>query len=104
MWNEKKKKNFKPLLLSYYDLPSLRPCLLYCAIFPKDFVFWRTELIKHWMAHGYLKMNEKNGEGYFKELASRFFFQDFEKDGDGNIIKCKMHDFVQYLTKKKLWI
>ncbi|KAL6180359.1 hypothetical protein ACLB2K_047023 [Fragaria x ananassa] len=31
----------------------------------------------------------------------RYFFQDFEKDEIGNIIGCKMHDFVQYLSKKE---
>ncbi|XP_022774293.1 putative disease resistance protein RGA3 isoform X1 [Durio zibethinus] len=104
---------FRPLLLSYYDLPSqIRPCLLYCAIFPKDFVFWSTELIKHWMAHGYLNtkenfgMEEKKGGEYFNYLACCSFFQDFDKDEDGNIIKCKMHDmvhdFLQYLTKEEI--
>ncbi|XP_022774351.1 putative disease resistance protein RGA3 [Durio zibethinus] len=104
---------FRPLLLSYYDLPSeIRPCLLYCAIFPKDFDFWPTELIKHWMAHGYLNckenlgMEEGKGGEYFNYLASRSFFQDYEKDEDGNVIECKMHDmvhdFVQYLTDEEI--
>ncbi|XP_022774292.1 putative disease resistance protein RGA1 [Durio zibethinus] len=104
---------FKPLLLSYYDLPSqVRSCLLYCAIFPKDFSFWPTELIKVWMAHGYLKskessgMEEEKGGEYFNYLASRSFFQDFHKDSHGKIIVCKMHDmvhdFVQYLTNEEI--
>ncbi|XVF60180.1 hypothetical protein PTKIN_Ptkin08bG0023800 [Pterospermum kingtungense] len=64
MWrlNVAKEYIFTPLLLSYYDLPSeIRPCLLYCAIFPKDFVFRPAKLINHWMAHGYLSYNKDLG-------------------------------------------
>uniref|UniRef100_A0A6N2MLG3 NB-ARC domain-containing protein n=1 Tax=Salix viminalis TaxID=40686 RepID=A0A6N2MLG3_SALVM len=50
------KKIFLPLLLSYYDLPSVvRRCFLYCAMFPKDYKMNRDELVKMWMAQGYLK-------------------------------------------------
>ncbi|XP_022775516.1 putative disease resistance protein RGA3, partial [Durio zibethinus] len=104
---------FTPLLLSYYDLPSqIRPCLLYCAIFPKDFAIQPAKLIKHWMAHGYLSSNENSGMEeekvgeYFNYLASCSFFQDFKKDRHGNINRCKMHDmvhdFVQYLTREEI--
>ncbi|EOY10835.1 Cc-nbs-lrr resistance protein, putative isoform 2 [Theobroma cacao] len=100
---------FQPLLLSYYDLPStIRRCLLYCAIFQKDYRIRKDELIQRWMAQGYLTSadnfgRELEGEGYFKFLAARSFFQDFDNDADGNIRSCKMHDmvheFVQFLTK-----
>ncbi|XVE67681.1 hypothetical protein DITRI_Ditri09bG0007900 [Diplodiscus trichospermus] len=105
---------FTPLLLSYYDLPSqIRPCLLYCAIFPKDFDILSVQLIKHWNAHGYLNSYENLGRGeeekgkeYFNCLASRSFFQGFEKDIHGNISVCKMHDivhdFVQSLTNEEI--
>ncbi|XVF60183.1 hypothetical protein PTKIN_Ptkin08bG0024100 [Pterospermum kingtungense] len=112
--NVAKEYIFKPLLLSYYDLPStIRPCLLYCSIFPKDFNFEPTKLIRHWIAHGYVSYNKNSrieeetvGEEYFKYLASRSFFQDFKKDRHGNILECKMHDmvhdFVQYLTNEEV--
>ncbi|XVF60179.1 hypothetical protein PTKIN_Ptkin08bG0023700 [Pterospermum kingtungense] len=105
---------FMPLLLSYYDLPSeIRPCLLYCAIFPKDFVFKPVKLIKHWIAHGYLSYNKDSGMEeemvgleYFNYLASRSFFQEFKKINHGDIVECKMHDivhdFVQYLTNEEI--
>ena len=49
---------FAPLLLSYYDLPSpLRQCFSYCAVFPKDYVFFEEDLTSMWMAQGYIKSN-----------------------------------------------
>ncbi|KAJ6956939.1 putative disease resistance protein RGA3 [Populus alba] len=101
-----------PLWLSYHDLPSeMRPCFLYCAVFPKDFTFERDTLIKLWMAQGFLretrnKEMELMGRECFEALAARSFFQDFEKDeDDGSIYACKMHDmvhdFAQNLTKNE---
>jgi hypothetical protein len=89
-----------PLLLSYYDLSSaVKQCFLYCAVFPKNYVFFKNELVYLWMAQGYLDSNiemEINGEGYFDKLVMHSLFQDFEKDvnDDGKIIGCKMHDIV----------
>lgn len=102
---------FQPLLLSYYDLePPTKRCLLYCATFPKDYVFHKDELIELWMSQDYLnvrgnKGNKTIGQMYFENLVMRSFFQDFVEDDDGNIIRCKMHDivhdFVLYLTKEE---
>ncbi|KAK9219072.1 hypothetical protein WN943_007711 [Citrus x changshan-huyou] len=100
-----------PLLLSYNELPSkVKQCFTYCAIFPKDYKIWKEELIELWMAQGYLsekgaKEMEDIGEEYFNILASRSFFQDFDKDDDGEISTCKMHDivhdFAQYLCSNE---
>ncbi|XP_044482041.1 putative disease resistance protein RGA3 [Mangifera indica] len=91
---------FVPLLLSYNELPCMmKRCFVYCAIFPKDYRLKKDELIKLWMAQGYVK-EEKNktmdivGEEYFDYLASRSLFQQFEKDNENNVIGCKMHDLV----------
>ncbi|PRQ20613.1 putative P-loop containing nucleoside triphosphate hydrolase, leucine-rich repeat domain, L [Rosa chinensis] len=105
---------FRPLLLSYYDLvPAVKMCLLYCAIFPKDYEFEKDNLIDLWMSQNYLNSKEKNekrriGQNYFESLAMRSFFQDFKKDNMGNVYGCKMHDivhdFVQFLTQKECTI
>ncbi|CAN6559353.1 unnamed protein product [Malus baccata var. baccata] len=110
MWGLKdvEQEVFQPLLLSYYDLaPEVKCCLLYCAIFPKDYEFDRDCLINLWMAQDYL--NSLDGQAYFDNLVARSFFQDFEKDrGSGKVVSCKMHDivhdFLQFLTKNECLI
>ncbi|KAG8384010.1 hypothetical protein BUALT_Bualt04G0073600 [Buddleja alternifolia] len=101
-----------PLVLSYYDLPSiLKRCFLFCALFPKDHLIEANNLIKLWMAQGYLSSSENvemevKGEEYLQNLAMRSFFQVLEKTKDGKkILSIKMHDmvhhFAQYLTKNE---
>jgi len=101
-----------PLWLSYHDLPSeVRRCFSYCAVFPKDFTFYRGDLIKLWMAQGFLRETQNKemevmGRECFEALAARSFFQDFKKEeGDDSIYACKMHDmvhdFAQFLTKNE---
>ncbi|KAK9219047.1 hypothetical protein WN943_007686 [Citrus x changshan-huyou] len=100
-----------PLLLSYKELPSkVKRCFSYCAVFPKDYEIQKHKLIELWMAQGYLsekgaKEMEDIGEEYFNILASRSFFQDFDKGDDGEIFNCRMHDivhdFAQYLCRNE---
>ncbi|XP_016648905.1 PREDICTED: putative disease resistance protein RGA3 [Prunus mume] len=116
IWNveEIKEQVFQPLLLSYYDLaPTIKHCLLYCVIFPKDYNIVKDELIELWMSQNYLnsignKEKEAIGEMYFDNLVMRSFFQEFKKDGLGNITGCKMHDvvhdFLQFLTKNECFV
>lgn len=100
-----------PLMLSYYDLPSkLRQCFIYCAKFPKYYYIEADNLIKLWMAQGYLtgeKLEmEATGRDYLDELIERCFFQNMEKDKKSGIVtRFKMHDivhdFAQYFTKNE---
>ncbi|KAM3704495.1 hypothetical protein ACB098_03G007900 [Castanea mollissima] len=109
------KSLYAPLLLSYYDLSSpLRQCFKFCAVFPKDYVFSRDELVYMWMAQGYIMSNtymemEVLAQDYIEKLVMHSLFQDFEKDKDeANIKNCKMHDivhdFAQLMSKNECFI
>ncbi|XP_031276699.1 disease resistance protein RGA2-like [Pistacia vera] len=101
MWKLEEIENglLSPLMLSYNDLPSsIRKCFFYCAIFPKDHDIIKDDLIRLWMAQGYLGLEkdtklETIGEEYFHHLATRSFFQEFSNFKDF-IWNCKMHDIV----------
>jgi Leucine-rich repeat (LRR) protein len=78
-------------------------------MFPKDYEMGKDDLVKMWMAQGYLKETsggdmELVGEQYFQVLAARSFFQDFKTD-EFEGMKFKMHDivhdFAQYMTKNE---
>lgn len=117
VWELKEAKEgpFAALLLSYYDLPAAtRKCFSYCAIFPKDCKIEAGNVIKMWMAQGYLNSQDNNnnnemelessGRNHLDDLIGRSFFQDLERDKDsGIVVRFKMHDmvhdFAQYLTK-----
>ncbi|KAJ8646608.1 hypothetical protein MRB53_008356 [Persea americana] len=106
-WDIPKDDGILPaLLLSYYNLPPrLQRCFSFCSVFPKDHEIEKDELVKLWMAHGIIKsekakkdVTEEIGEMYFDYLLTRSLFQDAEKDIDGNVVQCKMHDLVHDLA------
>ncbi|CAO2820260.1 unnamed protein product, partial [Amaranthus hypochondriacus] len=96
--------SIKPILkLSYYQLQSpLKSCFTYCALFPKDGLIYKRELIMYWMAQGYVtseggKSMEDVAEDYVKLLIQRCFFQDVEGD---NIWRFKMHDLMHDVAQE----
>ncbi|KAL8498806.1 hypothetical protein ACS0TY_021947 [Phlomoides rotata] len=105
IWNLPEEENsiLHVLRLSYRHLPFvLKRCFVYCAVFPKDYRFDKTELIFHWMAHGCISSNgtlevEDVGDQIWNELALRSFFQ--EVDTSGRETTFKMHDLVHDLAQ-----
>ncbi|TVU38826.1 hypothetical protein EJB05_12218, partial [Eragrostis curvula] len=67
----------------YCELPAyLRQCLVYCSIFPRNYVFGKYELIRMWMANGFIELNptdsrslEEVGAEWLNELVNRHFLQ-----------------------------
>nr|XP_034888604.1 putative disease resistance protein RGA1 [Populus alba] len=106
IWDLKEEANeiLPALRLSYTNLsPHLKQCFAYCAIFPKDQVMRREELIALWMANGFISCRREMdlhvmGIEIFNELVGRSFLQEVEDDGFGNIT-CKMHDLMHDLAQ-----
>ncbi|KAI3835795.1 hypothetical protein MKX03_019901 [Papaver bracteatum] len=94
------------LQLSYNHLPSnSKQCFVFCSVFPKNHKLVKEELIYLWMANGFLQSKEGGilhpediGNKVFEDLSLRSFFQDFETDEEGNIIRCRMHDLIHDLA------
>ncbi|GLU14979.1 hypothetical protein SLE2022_315100 [Rubroshorea leprosula] len=94
------------LKISFDRLPSpLKKCFSYCAIFPKDFIIEKDDLVQLWMAVGFLQQSNESfntmediGNDYFNHLLANSLFQDVEMDKYGYIKFCKMHDVVHDLA------
>ncbi|XP_073102659.1 putative disease resistance protein RGA3 [Elaeis guineensis] len=98
----------RALFLSYEYLPSdLKQCFLYCSLFPEDFTMDRGELIRYWVAEGFVKRAEGDtimedlAEDFYRELIGRNLLQPCDKYGRlsdvaGNY--CKMHDLLRSLA------
>ncbi|GAB4838909.1 hypothetical protein Ancab_028442 [Ancistrocladus abbreviatus] len=91
------------LALSYHDLPrEVKPCFLYFAAFPKDFEVPARQLIRLWLAEGFIQKNrERNvediAEDYLENLIDRNLVQ-VEKFGvDGGVKTCRIHDLLREL-------
>ncbi|XP_038970849.1 putative disease resistance protein RGA3 [Phoenix dactylifera] len=87
------------LRLSYSRMPAhLKPCFVYCSMFPKDYHFDKDELVRLWMAQGYIQTSggrrrmEDIGDEYFNDLQRRSFF-------DSSWIGFTMHDMIHDLAK-----
>ncbi|KAK1282619.1 Disease resistance protein RGA2 [Acorus calamus] len=88
------------LRLSYMDLPSyLKPCFLYCSLFPEDHKISRTEITRMWMAEGFVKAEGIDvAEAYHEELIARYLLQvvhNYLRNDLMEDLYCKMHDLVR---------
>ena len=88
IWNEPNSKDFSlsnqvlaSLKLSYsYMSPCLKPCLTYCATFPKGHRIVKDGLIYQWIALDFIKptrllSNVQHCEKYILQLLALSFFQ-----------------------------
>ncbi|KAG5227242.1 disease resistance protein [Salix suchowensis] len=91
------------LKLSYNNLPPhLKQCFGFCCMFPKDDVMKKDQLVKLWMANGFIDPEgqmdlHETGYKIFDDLVGRSIFQEVKEDGFGNIT-CKMHDLMHDLA------
>ncbi|MED6163245.1 hypothetical protein PIB30_078130 [Stylosanthes scabra] len=98
------------LKFSYDDLPNkMKPCFLYLGVFPEDDEIFVRDLIRLWMAEGFIEpiqtgrskappQPEDIGEQYLKELVDRNLVQVAKRRSDGKGVKtCQIHDLFREL-------
>ncbi|XP_064998737.1 putative disease resistance protein RGA3 [Musa acuminata AAA Group] len=92
------------LYLSYQDLPShLKQCFLYCALFKEDYVFGKSDIIRLWIAEGFVEAREdasleETGEQYYIELHHRCLLQSLQPLSLDYHNYSKMHDLLRSLS------
>ncbi|TVU40504.1 hypothetical protein EJB05_13971 [Eragrostis curvula] len=98
---DKSLRNMRDILyLSYNDLPSyLKPCLLHLNMFPEDSTIRKDNLIRLWIAEGFLNRDwgvnlHDLGEKYFNELVNRSMIQSLGIDEAGIALACRVHDMI----------
>ncbi|XP_047261463.1 putative disease resistance RPP13-like protein 3 [Capsicum annuum] len=93
--------------LSYNHLTSdLKACLLHFGIFPEDSEIPVKNLMRSWMAEGFLKLeNDLEGEAEkcLQELVDRCLVLVCKKSLDGTKIRsCKVHDLIQDMCVREI--
>ncbi|GFP92377.1 putative late blight resistance protein homolog r1a-6 [Phtheirospermum japonicum] len=97
----------KILHLSYKELPvHLKPCFLYMGVYPEDYVINVPELMRLWVAEGFLKpisgkCLEVVAEEYFNDLLGRNLILANKRGYSGETIECKVHDLLVDLRVKE---
>ncbi|XP_038900215.1 putative disease resistance protein RGA3 isoform X2 [Benincasa hispida] len=96
------------LKLSYnYLPPNLKQCFAYTSLFPKGYKINSNELIRQWMAQGFIKSSNRGksmediGKDYINELRRRFFYESSIHDENGtsdDIVS--MHDVMRDLARE----
>ncbi|KAF8394044.1 hypothetical protein HHK36_020246 [Tetracentron sinense] len=99
------------LALSYHDLPYyLKPCFLYLGLFPEDFEISTSQLIRLWVAEGFVILQEE-GEGErtmedlaekcLEELIFRCMVQVGRRDSNERVKTFRIHDLMRDLCIKE---
>ncbi|XVF83742.1 hypothetical protein PTKIN_Ptkin16aG0516700 [Pterospermum kingtungense] len=99
------------LVLSYNDLPyRLKPCFLYLGHYPEDWEISKKELIRLWIAEGFISPSMESGgilmedvaEQFLGELINRCLLQVGKMDDTGICVKtCRIHDLLRDLCIDK---
>uniref|UniRef100_A0ACD5T7D2 Uncharacterized protein n=1 Tax=Avena sativa TaxID=4498 RepID=A0ACD5T7D2_AVESA len=98
--NDSVKGMFKILSLSYFDLPPhMKTCLLYLSIYPENSVIKRGDLIRRWIAEGFIHKEGKYtahevGQRCFNELVNRSLIQPEGLNKFHRVERFRVHDTI----------
>uniref|UniRef100_A0ACD5WQD8 Uncharacterized protein n=1 Tax=Avena sativa TaxID=4498 RepID=A0ACD5WQD8_AVESA len=96
------------LELSFKNLPNhLKTCLLYLGIYPEDHKIYRSDLLRQWIAEGFVcaisKMDAEDvAKSYFNELINRSMIQPMNTDINGEVLSCRVHDIMLDVIRSKI--
>ncbi|KAL6603754.1 hypothetical protein ACP70R_044115 [Stipagrostis hirtigluma subsp. patula] len=92
---------------SYNALPRrLKACMLYFCIYKEEYIILRDNLVKQWVAEGFVTAFEGNDKEevaghYFDELIRRGMIQPVDIDHDGKVLSCTVHHTLLSLIRYK---
>lgn len=105
--NEMLKNIGSILFISYNDLPYyLKPCFLYCCVFPENQLIQRKRLIRLWVAQGFVEergsmTREEVAEEYLLQLALRSMIQVVKTNEFGRIRAFRIHNLLREMALSK---
>ncbi|XP_038979616.1 putative disease resistance protein RGA3 isoform X2 [Phoenix dactylifera] len=110
IWEVDENNEILPALrLSYSRMPAhLKPCFVYCSMFPKDSKLDKYVLIRLWMAQGYIpsggrRRMEDIGNEYFKDLQRRSFFDSYYSKFKVFTMHDLIHDLAKSIAGNECW-
>jgi disease resistance protein RPM1 len=96
------------LELSFRNLPNhLKTCLLYLGMYPEDHKMYRGDLLRQWIAEGFVCASprldaEDVAISYFNDLINRSMIQPVEKNDNGEVMSCRVHDIMLDVIRSKI--
>nr|AYN64299.1 RGH1 [Hordeum vulgare subsp. spontaneum] len=95
------------LNLGYEYLPHyLKACMLYLCMYEEDCIIWKDDLVKQWIAEGFIHAMDGNGgkevaRSYFDELVNRGMIQPMDINCNDEILSFSVHTMVLHFIRYK---